>query len=83
MGAWTRLARRLRRGWQRSLQWRTVVITVVASGAAIGLVGVYMSVSVGNDLFQSRLEQVLVDSNRAASAAQRSEERRVGKECPV
>ena len=70
MGTWTRLTRRLRRGWQRSLQWRTVVITVVASGAAIGLVGVYMSVSVGNDLFQSRLEQVLVDSNRAAGAAQ-------------
>src|SRR5512133_76471 len=69
-GSWRRLTRRLRRSWRSSLQFRTVAITVVASGAAIGLVGVYMSVSVGNDLFQSRLTQVLVDSNRATAAAQ-------------
>nr|WP_248283147.1 MtrAB system histidine kinase MtrB [Cryobacterium arcticum] len=69
-GSWSALTRRVRHGWRRSLQWRTVVITVAASGAAIALVGVYMSVSVGNDLFQSRLNQVLVDSNRAATAAQ-------------
>nr|WP_245977308.1 MtrAB system histidine kinase MtrB [Cryobacterium soli] len=62
--------RRFRRGWRRSLQWRTVAITVAAASAAIALVGVYMSVSVGNDLFQSRLNQVLVDSNRATAAAQ-------------
>ncbi|TFC49811.1 HAMP domain-containing histidine kinase [Cryobacterium sp. TMT2-10] len=37
---------------------------------AIGVVGVYVSVSVGNDLFQSRLSQVLVDSSRATAAAQ-------------
>jgi len=37
---------------------------------AILVVGVYMSVSVGNDLFQSRLNQVLLDSNRATNAAQ-------------
>lgn len=69
-GSWSALIRRIRHGWRRSLQWRTVVITVAASGAAIALVGVYMSVSVGNDLFQSRLNQVLVDSNRATAAAQ-------------
>jgi len=68
--SWRRLSHRLRRSWRRSLQFRTVAITVVASGAAIGLVGVYMSVSVGNDLFQSRLDQVLVDSNRATASAQ-------------
>jgi two-component system sensor histidine kinase MtrB len=44
---------------------------MVLSGAAIVIVGMYMSVSVGNDLFQSRLSQVLLDSTRAASAAQR------------
>ncbi|WP_244285921.1 MtrAB system histidine kinase MtrB [Cryobacterium zongtaii] len=69
-GSWRRLAQQLRRSWRSSLQFRTVAITVLASGAAIGLVGVYMSVSVGNDLFQSRLTQILVDSNRATSAAQ-------------
>ncbi|WP_255579655.1 hypothetical protein [Cryobacterium sp. PAMC25264] len=69
-GSWRRSMRRFRRGWRRSLQWRTVAITVAAASAAIALVGVYMSVSVGNDLFQSRLNQVLVDSNRATAAAQ-------------
>jgi two-component system sensor histidine kinase MtrB len=47
-----------------------VTITVVLSGIAIVIVGVYVSVSVGNDLFQSRLSQVELDSNRATSAAQ-------------
>lgn len=56
--------------WRRSLQFRTVTISVLLSGVAILLVGVYMSVSIGNDLFQSRLSQVLLDSNRATSAAQ-------------
>ncbi|HSP51308.1 MAG TPA: MtrAB system histidine kinase MtrB [Cryobacterium sp.] len=56
--------------WRSSLQFRTVTITVALSGMAIMVVGVYISVSVGNDLFQSRLNQVLVDSNRATTAAQ-------------
>ena len=56
--------------WRSSLQFRTVTITVALSGFAIALVGVYVSVSVGNDLFQSRLGQVELDSNRATSAAQ-------------
>jgi two-component system sensor histidine kinase MtrB len=56
--------------WRSSLQFRTVSITVVLSGVAIVIVGVYMSVSIGNDLFQSRLSQVLLDSNRATTAAQ-------------
>jgi two-component system sensor histidine kinase MtrB len=68
--SWSYLTGRMRQGWRASLQWRTVFITVAASGAAIGIVGVYMSVSVGNDLFQSRLTQVLVDSNRATTGAQ-------------
>jgi two-component system sensor histidine kinase MtrB len=56
--------------WRSSLQFRTVSITVVLSGVAIVIVGVYMSVSIGNDLFQSRLSQVLLASNRATAAAQ-------------
>lgn len=56
--------------WRRSLQFRTVTISVALSGAAILMVGSYMSVSIGNDLFQSRLTQVLLDSNRATNAAQ-------------
>ncbi len=64
---WTRRVAAL---WRSSLQFRTVGITVVLSGLAILLVGVYMSVSIGNDLFQSRLNQVLLESNRATTAAQ-------------
>ena len=56
--------------WRSSLQFRTVAISVTLSGIAIVLVGVYMSVSVGNDLFQARLNQVLLESNRATVAAQ-------------
>ena len=64
---WPRLVRAL---WRSSLQFRTVTISVALSGVAILVVGVYMSVSIGNDLFQSRLTQVLLESDRATSAAQ-------------
>jgi two-component system sensor histidine kinase MtrB len=67
---WRSWRARLLRTWRASLQFRTVTITVVLSGIAIVMVGVYVSVSVGNDLFQSRLSQVELDSNRATSAAQ-------------
>ncbi|MDY7557476.1 HAMP domain-containing protein [Cryobacterium sp. 10C3] len=67
---WRSWRARLLRTWRSSLQFRTVTITVVLSGIAIVMVGVYVSVSVGNDLFQSRLSQVELDSNRATSAAQ-------------
>ena len=41
------------------------------SGVAIILVGVYMSLSISNDLFASRLNQVLGESQRSQVAAQR------------
>ena len=67
---WRELPARIAGLWRSSLQFRTVTITVALSGVAIMVVGIYMSASVGNDLFQSRLNQVLVDSNRATTAAQ-------------
>lgn len=67
---WRSWPARVARLWRSSLQFRTVTITVALSGFAIALVGVYVSVSVGNDLFQSRLGQVELDSNRATAAAQ-------------
>ncbi len=60
----------IRARWRSSLHFRTVTITVLLSGVAIVMVGAYMSASIGNDLFQSRLNQVLLDSNRATTAAQ-------------
>lgn len=67
---WRSWPRRIVRAWRRSLQFRTVVITVALSAVAVLVTGTYMSISIGNDLFQSRLQQVLVESKNAASAAQ-------------
>ncbi|WP_241979198.1 MtrAB system histidine kinase MtrB [Cryobacterium sinapicolor] len=67
---WRSWSTRIAGLWRSSLQFRTVTITVALSGMAIMVVGVYISASVGNDLFQSRLNQVLVDSNRATTGAQ-------------
>ncbi|MET0725458.1 MAG: MtrAB system histidine kinase MtrB [Leifsonia sp.] len=57
--------------WRSSLQFRTTLITLGLSSLAILLAGVYLSVTVSNNLFQSRLDQVLVDSSRATESAQR------------
>jgi two-component system sensor histidine kinase MtrB len=67
---WRSWPSRLAHVWRRSLQFRTVVITVVLSALAVVVTGTYMSISIGNDLFQSRLNQVLVESKNAATAAQ-------------
>ena len=67
---WRSWPRRIVRAWRRSLQFRTVVITVALSAVAVLVTGTYMSISIGNDMFQSRLQQMLVESKNAASAAQ-------------
>lgn len=68
---WWRLApSRLARLWRRSLQLRTVTITLLLTGAAILITGVYMALSISNDLYQSRLTEALRDSSRATTAAQ-------------
>ena len=59
------------RFWRRSLQFRTVLISMGLTTLAIIVVGLYMSVSISNDLFSSRLTQVLNESQRAQAAAQR------------
>lgn len=65
------LPARVTRVWRRSLQFRTVAVSMALSGVAIILVGLYMSFSISNDLFASRLDQVLSESQRAQVAAQR------------
>jgi two-component system, OmpR family, sensor histidine kinase MtrB len=67
----TQVGSALARFWRRSLQFRTVVISTSLTILAIVVVGVYMSVSISNDLFSSRLSQVLNESQRAQAAAQR------------
>ena len=56
--------------WRARLDFRTVAITVILSGLTVALIGVYMSASIGNNLFDSRLTQVLAESSRATVQAQ-------------
>lgn len=56
--------------WRASLQWRTVAITVVLSGLAVTIVATYMSASIGNNLFTSRLDGILAEASRANQLAQ-------------
>ena len=67
---WRRLLHGITRLWRSSLQVRTVAITVILSGLAVGVIGAYMSYSVGNNLFDSRVEQALEVSERVNIAAQ-------------
>ncbi|GGF14411.1 MtrAB system histidine kinase MtrB [Subtercola lobariae] len=56
--------------WRLSLQFRTIVITIGLTTVALLGAGIYTSVSIGNDLFHSRLNQTLLDANQAAKTAQ-------------
>jgi two-component system sensor histidine kinase MtrB len=56
--------------WRSSLQLRTVAISVGLSTVAVGIIGFYMSYSINNNLFDSRLEQALAASERSNVAAQ-------------
>lgn len=67
---WRFWPQRLGAQWRGSLQFRTVAITVALSGLAVSLIGAYMSASIGDNLFESRLGQVLGESARAAGLAQ-------------
>ena len=67
---WRTWPSRAARSWRRSLQFRTVIVTLGLSLAAVLISSVYMSLSIGNDLFSSRVDQVQQDSFRATTAAQ-------------
>jgi two-component system sensor histidine kinase MtrB len=67
---WRDWIRRLAGGWRSSLQFRTVTISVVMSAIAVAITGATMSVSVGNQLFDARLEQAQSAAERSNVAAQ-------------
>ncbi|GAA1943581.1 MtrAB system histidine kinase MtrB [Agromyces allii] len=73
-GSWRGLPRRLRATvastWRRSLQVRTVFITIGLSTLAILVIGLYISFSVASNLFQDQRSRVLEVSNNATTAAQ-------------
>jgi two-component system, OmpR family, sensor histidine kinase MtrB len=67
---WRGWLRTIIRLWRSSLQLRTVAITVLLSTLTISLIGAYMSWSVGANLFNSRVNQLLATSARSTIAAQ-------------
>ena len=58
-------------GWfRRYIQLRAVVSTVLLTGIAMTALGGFLSYSIGNGLFQTRLTQVLSESQRAVIQVQ-------------
>jgi two-component system sensor histidine kinase MtrB len=67
---WRTWPARAVRSWRRSLQFRTIVVTLALSLFALLVSSFYMAITIGNDLFQSRVSQVQQDSARAVESAQ-------------
>jgi two-component system sensor histidine kinase MtrB len=63
---WRPALDRVTRLWRSSLEARTVAITVLLSGAAVTLIGSYMSTSIRNNLFDFRRDQLRSISETAA-----------------
>ncbi len=67
---WRTWPARAGRSWRQSLQFRTIVVTLTLSLFALLISSFYMALTIGNDLFQSRVSQVQQDSARSIEAAQ-------------
>ena len=67
---WRRWPDNLARLWRRSLRFRTILITLTLTALAVVVACVWMALAIQRDLFDSRLEQVQVDAQRATAAAQ-------------
>ncbi|MEA5453114.1 MtrAB system histidine kinase MtrB [Sinomonas sp. JGH33] len=65
-----RVRRAFARRWRRSLQFRTVLITLVLSCVSILGVGVYLSNQIANSLFQERLTQAELQTRQSVSQVQ-------------
>jgi two-component system sensor histidine kinase MtrB len=67
---WRDRLSRLARLWRTSLQLRTVATSVLLASIGVTVIGAYMSASVGTNLFDSRRDQLLASSERAAVTVQ-------------
>jgi two-component system, OmpR family, sensor histidine kinase MtrB len=67
---WRRWLRNAVRLWRTSLLTRTVSITLLLSTVAVGVIGAYISISVGTNLFDARRDQLLAQAARATSTVQ-------------
>lgn len=61
---------RIATAWRSSLRFRTLLLTLTLSALAIIVACVFMALAIQNDLYQSRLQQVLTDAHRANQSAQ-------------
>jgi two-component system, OmpR family, sensor histidine kinase MtrB len=68
---WRAVVQRFVRLWRTSLQLRTIAFTLALSGVAVAIIGGYMSVSVGADLFDARRDQLSATTANAAIIGQR------------
>lgn len=69
---WRSWPRRVGSAWKRSLRFRTLVITIGATAAAILIAFVAMALAIQNDLFESRVQQVQEAVQRATQSTQRT-----------
>ena len=58
------------RFWRQSLLTRTVTVTALLSAVAVTVIGGYMSITIQNSLFESRLDQVVSESVRTSAQLQ-------------
>ena len=56
--------------WRRSLRFRTVLVALALTALTILVACISMALAIQNNLFNSRRDQVLADSRRAADTAQ-------------
>jgi two-component system sensor histidine kinase MtrB len=67
---WRELLRRGLRLWRTSLLTRTIATTLILSTVAVTIIGAYIAISVGNNLFDSRRDQLLEQAARATATVQ-------------
>lgn len=58
--------------WRKSLQFRTIVMTLAIASIAVVGVGGYLAGQISNGLFQERLAQAQLESSRGVSQVQES-----------
>jgi two-component system sensor histidine kinase MtrB len=80
---WRTWPGRLTTLWQRSLRFRTVLVTLALTALTILVACIWMALAIQNDLFQSRLDQVLTASQRSTEAAQTTLSSAVDTDDPV
>lgn len=68
---WRSWPRMFLRSFRRSLQFRSVTVTLVLSAAAVAITSGYMTIAIGSSLYDSRTVQAQADAQRAVESAQR------------